>query len=254
MIGAAVVVVGGQPGEHPLTGLVDEVEHFVVDAQLTGVGVHHDLRSPSLATDVVGLPPARELRLLQQLGDDGLHAFVGPPARLGLAEDGRLLVGATVEDVGFDEGVTPDAIEQLLACAQILLPAARDARCEGARAGLRPATPDELPIVGASAALPGVYYATGHYRNGVLLAPLTAAMIADLVLDGRERDEAAIVRQALGHLPADQVKVIELAYFGGFTHVEIAEMLDSPVGTVKGRMRLGLKKMREALAHGAVGT
>jgi RNA polymerase sigma-70 factor (ECF subfamily) len=72
--------------------------------------------------------------------------------------------------------------------------------------------------------------------------------------DVARRDEAAIVRQALDHLPADQVKVIELAYFGGFTHVEIAEMLDSPVGTVKGRMRLGLKKMREALAHGAVGT
>jgi RNA polymerase sigma-70 factor (ECF subfamily) len=47
--------------------------------------------------------------------------------------------------------------------------------------------------------------------------------------------------------------VIELAYFGGFTHVEIAEMLEAPVGTVKGRMRLGLKKMREVLAQGAVG-
>jgi RNA polymerase sigma-70 factor (ECF subfamily) len=71
--------------------------------------------------------------------------------------------------------------------------------------------------------------------------------------DVARRDEAAIVRAALDVLPAEQVRVIELAYFGGFTHVEIAEMLDQPVGTVKGRMRLGLKKMREALAHGAVG-
>ena len=70
--------------------------------------------------------------------------------------------------------------------------------------------------------------------------------------DVARRDEAAIVRNAMDILPADQLKVIELAYFGGFTHVEIAEMLESPVGTVKGRMRLGLKKMREALAHGAV--
>ena len=61
------------------------------------------------------------------------------------------------------------------------------------------------------------------------------------------------MRNAMDILPADQLKVIELAYFGGFTHVEIAEMLESPVGTVKGRMRLGLKKMREALAQGAVG-
>ena len=58
------------------------------------------------------------------------------------------------------------------------------------------------------------------------------------------RDEAQEVRAALGHLPAEQVNVIELAYFGGFTHTEIAQMLDLPVGTVKGRMRLGLEKMR----------
>ena len=66
------------------------------------------------------------------------------------------------------------------------------------------------------------------------------------------RDEAAIVRHAMEILPDDQLKVIELAYFGGFTHVEIADMLEAPVGTVKGRMRLGLRKMREALSHGAV--
>ena len=69
----------------------------------------------------------------------------------------------------------------------------------------------------------------------------------------RSDDEAAIVRNAMDILPADQLKVIELAYFGGFTHVEIAEMLEAPIGTVKGRMRLGLKKMREVLAQGAVG-
>src|SRR3954453_13572307 len=71
--------------------------------------------------------------------------------------------------------------------------------------------------------------------------------------DVARRDEAAIVRSAMETLPSEQVQVIELAYFGGFTHVEIAEMLSQPVGTVKGRMRLGLKKMRESLAHGAVG-
>ena len=71
--------------------------------------------------------------------------------------------------------------------------------------------------------------------------------------DVARSDEAAIVRNAMDILPADQLKVIELAYFGGFTHVEIAEMLEAPIGTVKGRMRLGLKKMREVLAQGAVG-
>jgi RNA polymerase sigma-70 factor (ECF subfamily) len=61
------------------------------------------------------------------------------------------------------------------------------------------------------------------------------------------RDEAREVREALTTLPAEQCKVIELAYFGGFTHTEIAKMLDTPIGTVKGRMRLGLEKMRAQL-------
>ena len=55
------------------------------------------------------------------------------------------------------------------------------------------------------------------------------------------------MRALLGGLPAEQRTVIELAYFGGFTHVEIAEMLEAPVGTVKGRMRLGLEKMRRGM-------
>jgi RNA polymerase sigma-70 factor (ECF subfamily) len=62
------------------------------------------------------------------------------------------------------------------------------------------------------------------------------------------RDEARTVREALDTLPEEQHQVIQLAYFGGFTHTQIAEMLDMPVGTVKGRMRLGLDKMRRALA------
>jgi RNA polymerase sigma-70 factor, ECF subfamily len=62
------------------------------------------------------------------------------------------------------------------------------------------------------------------------------------------RDDARQVRSALEVLPADQRRVIELAYFGGFTHSQIADMLELPAGTVKGRMRLGLTKMRIALA------
>jgi RNA polymerase sigma-70 factor (ECF subfamily) len=66
------------------------------------------------------------------------------------------------------------------------------------------------------------------------------------------RDDAATVRAAMDSLPPDQCRVIELAYFGGFTHTEIAGMLEAPVGTVKGRMRLGLQKMRDQLGDGAV--
>jgi RNA polymerase sigma-70 factor, ECF subfamily len=71
-------------------------------------------------------------------------------------------------------------------------------------------------------------------------------------VEAARHEEAATVRAALGHLPADQSQVIELAYFGGFTHTEIAEMLETQVGTIKGRMRLGLEKMRHALGTGQV--
>jgi RNA polymerase sigma-70 factor (ECF subfamily) len=62
------------------------------------------------------------------------------------------------------------------------------------------------------------------------------------------REEAKTVRAAIGELPEEQVRVIELAYFGGFSHSEIADQLDMPIGTVKGRMRLGLDKLRRSLA------
>jgi RNA polymerase sigma-70 factor, ECF subfamily len=62
------------------------------------------------------------------------------------------------------------------------------------------------------------------------------------------RDEAREVREAMQLLPGEQLEVVRLAYFGGFTHTQIAEMLDQPIGTVKGRMRLGLEKMRRALS------
>jgi RNA polymerase sigma-70 factor, ECF subfamily len=65
------------------------------------------------------------------------------------------------------------------------------------------------------------------------------------------RDEAYQLRSALGALPVDQQKVIELAYFGGFSHTQIAELLELPVGTVKGRIRLGLTKLRLALVDPA---
>jgi RNA polymerase sigma-70 factor, ECF subfamily len=76
-----------------------------------------------------------------------------------------------------------------------------------------------------------------------------AAELTDV--EALRRDEARTVRAALEKLPDPQVRVIELAYFGGFTHTEIAEMLQEPVVTVKGRMRLGLEKLRNELA-GAV--
>jgi len=98
--------------------------------------------------------------------------------------DGSLLVGATTEEVGFDEGTTVAGVHGLTSAAIELLPHASGARLEGVRVGLRPKLDDELPAIGPASAAPGVVFATGHYRNGVLLAPLTAEVVSRYVLEG----------------------------------------------------------------------
>lgn len=99
-------------------------------------------------------------------------------------DDGTVLVGATVEDAGFDERTTVAGVRDLLDAACEILPHAWTAGFRGARVGLRPSTSDHLPIIGASSIVPNLMYATGHYRNGVLLAPLTAQLVAGALLDG----------------------------------------------------------------------
>jgi glycine oxidase ThiO len=108
--------------------------------------------------------------------------------------DGTVLVGATVEDVGYDERPTAEGVRALLNAAIGLVPALERAQFEEVRVGFRPKATDELPIIGRSETMPSVFYAVGHYRNGVLLAPLTAALMTDLVLEDREPAELALVR------------------------------------------------------------
>ena len=92
--------------------------------------------------------------------------------------DGRLIVGATVEERGFDTAVTAGGVHELLREAYRLLPDVAELELVEATAGLRPGTPDNLPLVGPGA-LEGLVLATGHYRNGILLAPLTAARVVE---------------------------------------------------------------------------
>ncbi len=120
------------------------------------------------------------------------HIVWGPDIYLVPWADGTVFVGATSEDVGFDERTTAAGVASLLARATALVPALAGATFAAARQGLRPGSPDDLPYVGPSAAVPGLVYACGHYRNGALLAPLTAALVA-AVLDGARSDQALAV-------------------------------------------------------------
>ena len=90
--------------------------------------------------------------------------------------DGRYALGATVEERGFDTGVTAGALHELLRDATEVLPGVSELELEEASAGLRPGTPDNAPVIGAGA-VSGLYWATGHHRNGILLAPITADLV-----------------------------------------------------------------------------
>jgi glycine oxidase len=101
--------------------------------------------------------------------------------------DGTVLLGSTVELVGFHKAVTAGAVGRLIAAAARLVPAVGSARFVTAWSGLRPGTPDGLPVLGASP-VPGLFFAAGHFRNGILLAPATARILADLLTGGPARD------------------------------------------------------------------
>jgi glycine oxidase len=92
--------------------------------------------------------------------------------------DGTMLAGATVEDVGFDDRSTAGGVAELLEALRALVPASADATFVRVRVGFRPMTPDARPIIGRSRRVPNLVYAVGHYRNGVLLAPVTAELVA----------------------------------------------------------------------------
>jgi glycine oxidase len=97
--------------------------------------------------------------------------------------DGRLLIGATVEEMGFDASITAGGIMDLLRDTWEILPGVYDLAIVETWAGFRPASRDDAPILGPTA-LDGLVMATGHHRNGILLAPITANAVADYVLSG----------------------------------------------------------------------
>lgn len=108
------------------------------------------------------------------------HVLRAPDVYIVPRSSGKILIGATVEDVGFDKSVDRSAISQLLNKAAKYLPALSSAPIIQSWAGLRPGTPDGLPIIGPTNA-PRIFTATGHFRNGILLAPITAQIMANLV-------------------------------------------------------------------------
>ncbi len=97
--------------------------------------------------------------------------------------NGKIVVGSTVEETGFDRDITSDARDALQEAAAAILPALGNLKIERHWSGLRPATPDELPYIGAHSGLGGLYFNTGHFRHGLTTAPASARLLADILLE-----------------------------------------------------------------------
>jgi glycine oxidase len=126
------------------------------------------------------------------------HVVRSPKVYLIPRSDGRLLVGATVEEAGFDKRTVPSTIKKQHHSALELMPPLRDAKILGDWAGLRPGTPDGLPILGETE-IPGYYVATGHFRDGILLAPITAQLMAETI--SGEKPAYDLSKFSLGRFP-----------------------------------------------------
>jgi glycine oxidase len=97
--------------------------------------------------------------------------------------DGRLLAGSTTEHAGFTKKVTAAGLHSILSHALEIAPALGGLPLVDSWAGLRPRAEDDLPVLGPCSQVEGLFYATGHYRNGILLAPITGELIAQLIID-----------------------------------------------------------------------
>jgi glycine oxidase len=161
---------------------------------LEGLGV--SLATPPLKGQIVLFKSHGPL--LSRIIEHGKHYLVP-------RDDGRVLAGATEEDAGFNTRSTPLAIRELIDEALLLCPALAEAEVERTWAGLRPGSIDTRPYIGRVPGFPNLIVATGHKRAGLQLAPSTAEVVADLVLDREPRIDLAAFAPARSAGPGDDV-------------------------------------------------
>lgn len=142
-------------------------------------------RIPGIASQFVRVEPVRgQIAVVRAEPGFLRHVLYCHEGYLVPRASGTILIGSTSEQVGFNKGVTQEAVDSLQAMARRLLPDLQDAPLATSWAGLRPAGPDVYPILGPLPTQPRVIVATAHFRNGILLAPLTGELIAAGIVDG----------------------------------------------------------------------
>jgi glycine oxidase len=143
------------------------------------------IQSPDAKLPAIDIEPVRGQMLCFEARPQLLrHVIYSSRGYLVPRRDGRILAGSTSERVGFDKRVTDEGRSSIRSIAIEIAPAIADLNLADSWAGFRPRAPDDLPVLGPCAEAEGLFYATGHYRNGILLAPITGKVIADAIVDG----------------------------------------------------------------------
>ena len=167
-LGADQVVLAAGPWTHQIGGVPEGM--LPVVRPVKGQVVRLRTRVPFLGRSTRGLVKGSSIYLVPRT-------------------DGEVVIGATQEEMGYDTTVTAGGLWELLRDARELVPGVTELRFEEVSAGLRPGSPDNAPLLGPTA-LPGLLLATGHFRNGVLLTPVTAEVMAEVLATGRLPDVA----------------------------------------------------------------
>jgi glycine oxidase len=141
--------------------------------------------SPNSSLPPIGVEPVRGQMLCFEARPQIVrHVIYSSSGYLVPRLDGRVLAGSTAEQVGFDKSVTAEGVAAIKSMATEIAPAMETLPLIDSWAGFRPRASDGLPVLGPCSGIQGLIYATGHYRNGILLAPITGKVIADVIVDG----------------------------------------------------------------------
>ena len=183
MTGAAVSRVVVEDGH--ARGVVVEGERYEADAVLLAAGAWTAGLAASFGGKLRIEPRRGQMIALSHVPPVITHAIHGDDVYLVPRPSGELLIGATVERVGFQRAVTASAVAGLLTAAMALVPALANLPISRTWYGFRPWAPDSLPILGPWPGIGGLFVATAHYRNGILLAPITARLMTEMMTHGQ---------------------------------------------------------------------
>jgi glycine oxidase len=181
--GTAVVSLKSERGR--VTGVETSRGHVSANSVVIAGGAWSSLlRASDIALPDLRIKPVRgQMLCFEAAPQIARHVIYSPRGYIVPRRDGRLLAGSTTEHAGFEKQVTAAGVQSILSAALEISPRIASLPLTDSWAGLRPRAADTLPVLGPCAEIAGVFYATGHYRNGILLAPITGELIAGAIVN-----------------------------------------------------------------------